>query len=274
MRRHAGSFSRARVAHFAAWFGTLAAGCVGVPEPPPVTEDLSALNAKYEHPTAVLPDDVVHQLVAAARASLGNEALLTGLDFTRNHINETSIGLAAHANVEELDLQGSVRASFDCPGDDTPEAVAAGPGKVSALFGVERSTLRRGFRGTMRGCRFPIVTTFGDRAHVTLSAEFFADLGGNLALGESVPGSVLVHLVRPTGSAMTDLGEIDLSRDEYAFRLTDTGSLELLVEAIDLGGENFGSLVIVVGKSGLFGLRESRGQWDCGSEDEPCILAR
>ena len=55
----------------ARWLALVSVGCVGVPDPPPVTEDLSALNARYEHPTAVIPDDVVQGLVARAREALG-----------------------------------------------------------------------------------------------------------------------------------------------------------------------------------------------------------
>ncbi|MEI9947569.1 MAG: hypothetical protein WDO74_00930 [Pseudomonadota bacterium] len=87
----------------------------GLPEPPPPGEDLSGLAARYERPTAVIPETLVHALLVTARELLGPYAVFSGLHFTRQSITDTSVGLAENANVEELDLQGQVVATVQCP---------------------------------------------------------------------------------------------------------------------------------------------------------------
>ncbi len=265
---------RGGVSALVAGAGLCALGCVGVPDPPPPAEDLSGLAARYERPTAVIPDELVRALVTVARELLGPYVAFTGLHFTRESITDTSVGLAEHANVEDLELQGRVDATVQCPGDGTESAEAQAPGTVYARFGVRNSRLSRGFSGSVADCRFPIVSNFGATQRVLLSADYVADLGGDLELGSPAPQNLVVKLTHATGTSTGPKHEIDLTRDEYDFRLTGEDAVEVLFDSAALGRGDLGSVVLMLRADGFIGLRESRGLWSCEGGEQECVITR
>jgi hypothetical protein len=246
------------------WLLALGSGCVSVPEPPPPTEDLSELSRRYENPTAELPEDRIRELMAEAIRIDALTLLLQGMRFVRSGVTDTSLGLEENTTAEELDVQGSVRASVPCPGDQpTPDFSKPENGAVRVQFGVESSHLRRGFDGAVEQCKFRVKFVIGEAQHVVLSGRITGDLGTDLRIGSPLPKSLLLRLSGVTGQSVATSTTVDLSRDEYHFRLTEDGELESLLDTADLGLGDFGSVVLVVLSDGSPALRERRGQWTC-----------
>ncbi|HEX6275842.1 MAG TPA: hypothetical protein VFZ53_22525 [Polyangiaceae bacterium] len=245
--------------------------CVGTPGAPPSGDDLSRLYRAYEEPTAELPVEHVRPLLDAAVAALGPHHALAGLHFVRDGLAEANRGLATRLDLDDLELEGRVEATVLCPGPGAPPP-SANDGRVLARLGVRASHLQRSFGGTLDGCRFSLVTAFGEAQRLHLDAEFSADFGAHLRLGSPLPAALLVHLRNVAGTSESSLGAFDLARDEYHFRLTADDALEVLLDSVTLAGSDFGSVVVVLAPSGFVGIRERRGLWACGDASTPCVL--
>jgi len=249
------------------------AGCVAMPDPPPRPEDLSALAAQYDRPSATLPVDLVQRLIdeGRRRSELGD--LLNRLRFVRTAISDTSIGLHQNGNADDFLLQGVINARVPCPGDG-PEPTTDGEvnGLLRLQLGVEDSRLRRGFSGSAERCRLLAVSPSAPDQRVLVSATMVGDLGADLGIGNTMPGDILLKLTDVTGSLTGETGTIDLSEHAYHFRLVRGDALEVLFDPASLGLPDLGTVVFALRADGSYVLRESRGEWVCGGGGEACVL--
>ncbi len=246
--------------------------CVSMPDPPPPPEDLSALAAQYERPTASVPDDYVELLVEEGQRLSQLGQLLDRLHFVRDAVADTSVGIDQTGYVADFLLQGRIAASVDCPGDETAPLPDGGSnGFLHLLLGVEESRLRRGFSGRVDQCRFLVKSSFAPDQHVVVTADIVGDLGADLGLNAK-PADVLIQLTNVTGRAASTLGTLDLARSRYHFRLTRDDALEVLFDPTSIGLPNIGTVVFALRADRAFVLRESRGEWVCGGGGSACAL--
>jgi hypothetical protein len=253
--------------------GLVTLGCVNMPDPPPRPEDLSALAAQYDRPTAELPVERVLGLIEEGRRLADLGEVLNRLHFIRSAIGETNTGLALNTNSIDLVLQGSISATVPCPGDGpAPTADGNVNGVLRLRFGVENSFLRRGFEGTAESCRVRASLPLLPEQQVVVSADIVGDLGADLAIGDALPGEILLALGNVSGKAVSTVATIELARQSYNFRLTRDDALEILLDPASIGLPGLGSVVFAVRSDGSFALRERRGEWRCGGGGEMCVL--
>jgi hypothetical protein len=248
------------------------ASCVEMPEPPPEAEDLSALAARYDKPTADLAFERVQQIIEEARRRNQFSELLRRLQFIRTAISDTSTGLGVRTS-NRIELQGRLSATLPCPGD---APVRTTDGKVNGLLrmelGVADSRLRRGFQGWAEQCRWFVETPDMPAQRVVLSARLVGDLGGDIGVGNTLPTDILLRLADVTGSATSTAGTVSIPFGEYHFRLTREEGFGTLIEPSTYGFPDVGSVVLVVRRDGSFGVRERRGEWVCGGGGQGCLL--
>lgn len=244
-----------------------------MPDPPPRPEDLSALAAQYDHPSAELPVELVERLITEGQRVAELAELLDRLKFVRASVSDTSTGLGANTDELNLDIQGRLAAVLPCPGD-APEPTTDGNvnGVLRMLFGVENTRLRRGFQGSAEQCRLYVASPSTPEQRVVASAELVGDLGVDLSIGNTLPSDILLKLTNVSGSSVGAAGTVDVTRRDYHFRLTRGDALEVLFEPASLGLPDVGSVVFIARGDGSLGLRESRGEWTCGGGGEPCLL--
>jgi hypothetical protein len=248
-------------------------GCVSMPEPPPPPEDLSALAAQYERPSAVVPTELVQRFIDEGRKHAEFGELLNRLQFVRTAISDTSTGLEQSGNVADFLLQGTINATAACPGDGVPRLTDAGSnGMLRLQIGLEESRIRRGFAGRAEQCRLVVTYLLLPNQYVTITADVVGDLGGDVGIGEMVTSDILVKLTNVVGTAVSTRGTVDLSRNEYHFRLAAGDAFEVLFDPASFGLPNVGSVVFALRLDGSFVLRESRGEWTCGGGGQACAL--
>ncbi|MEI9947568.1 MAG: hypothetical protein WDO74_00925 [Pseudomonadota bacterium] len=83
-----------------------------------------------------------------------------------------------------------------------------------------------------------------------------------------------MKLRHATGTSKGPNHEINLTRDEYDFRLSGENAIEVLFDGASLGLAELGSVVLTLRGDGFIGLRESRGQWSCEGEEQECVITR
>jgi hypothetical protein len=250
----------------------LGGACVELPEPPR-TEDLSGLAQSYDEPTARLPEDVTQELLQVARPYLDVARRLDGLSLIQTTVAEASAALDSSIDLGSVTIQGSVRAQLSCPGH---EAIAtddsARNGVIDVTMGVEETRIQRGLEGAAVDCEF-VAVRFGEMDEVTFSADFVADLGETLAIGDEPSTLLTVRLSDlEVMSELTD-DALAIPNDGYDFRVTEEQSIEVLLDPRVIGLRNLGTIVLISHLDGSIGLRERRGEWRCPSGGG-CTLRR
>jgi hypothetical protein len=168
-----------------AHLGVLA--CSGV-APIPDTPDLTELQARYDHPTAVLDatsiEDTIRRVPNFEDLAVGLRAThyaIEGLDRAGESIGDRK--------AEGIRIQGTVDVGLRCPGmlgsqDDEVN------GTLSLTIGVAESRIRRGVHGVARHC-----VLRGERTRTPLRVEVEGpvdfDLGRDLPIGERWAGRLL-----------------------------------------------------------------------------------
>jgi hypothetical protein len=208
-------------------------GCGGV-APIPDTPDLTELQARYDHPTAILDATSIENTI---RRVPNFEDLAAGLRATRYAIEgldrvDESIG---DRSAEGIRIQGTVNVGLRCPGVLASQDDEAN-GTLSLTIGVAESRIRRGVRGVARHCVLRGERT-GTPLRVEVDGPVDFDLGRDVPLGERwvgrllavVSGSITVEgvAVRNVSVRFTsDLLEFLYERDDgttVVFQLTDEG---------------------------------------------------
>jgi len=243
--------------------------CVALPDPPELT-DLSYLTESFEEPDGKLPDDEGTQEVLEAVSDYLSVAYnLDGLALLTTAMYDTSQALD-DALPPSVKAQGKIDAELACPGDPSEAGDDTDNGTLNVTMGIFNSRIQRGVAGSARNCRF--VSMRGRQRTVTFSAEIQADFGRDIELGEEPKGFLTVQLTDLEVENDEGLSVSGL-QDAYNFRVVNNDSIEILVDPVELGLEDYGSVVLISYSDGSTGLRDARGEWHC-TQDGPCEFTR
>jgi hypothetical protein len=260
---------------FGALFGL--AACVKMPEPPPESDDLSKTYAAYDHPTATLQESLVHKFLTEAQ-SLGVVVFdLSALSRLQTLISDMNSALRRDVGVaKDFEVQGAVRATVPCPGDDDATADAKPDptaGELALEIGVRNTKIQHVMSGSANACRFMIPkTSINAGGEAVMNADLVVELGTDVAIGSSLPHALLVRASNLSGTLTSGNSTSDLPV-EAEFRIVDDGSTEVLVDASQLGLGNLGTAIVVYHPDGSIGLRQKNGEWHCKSSSATCTLS-
>jgi hypothetical protein len=251
---------------------SVAQACIELPTPP-TTGDLSELEPRYDRPTGRLPEEQTSELLEQARPYLDVASRLDGLSLIRTAVSDTSKGLDDALGTDGLTVQGTIRAQLSCPGHGaiaTDDSDANGA--LDITMGIADTRIQRALDGSAIDCEF-VSGRGGQTDRITFSADFVADLGADIALGDDPAELLTVQLTdleirsSSTGLSLPELQEV------YDFRVTGDESIEVLLDLDTLGLRNAGTVVVISHVDGSIGLREERGEWLCPPNDS-CSLDR
>jgi hypothetical protein len=235
----------------------LVSGACSGPAEIPSTPDLAELQASYNAPSATLDKDTAR------------EALDTYPDLVTLAGGFQSMGLAragasdASRKTDEssgsgVDLQGSLRVTVRCPGElGNPVYDERVNGSIGITIGLDRSRVLRGIAGQASNC-LAHEEFAGLPFRVRLDGPFTLDLGGNLRMNQLGAADLLVSL-----QGAISINDIEFS--SLTGRLSSTGGFETLWVLAS------GSTVVLnVGTDGSVGVRDSRGNWFCATDELDC----
>jgi hypothetical protein len=245
--------------------------CIQVPEAPPAPEDLTALAAAYERPTASVPAAAIRALAPSLGDLVQGADVLRGLAFTRRVISDASVGLNSNTAIKEFEIAGEVRASAPCMGDGT---ATAANGTVAVVLAVVNSSLRRGFEGTLDHCVFSAKTTTGEVERAVVSARLVADLGADLTIGDELRTPLLIKLTAIAAEVPGGAENSLLGKSEFDFRLTADDAVESLIDGRDVGLAGSGTLLLGLRNDGTLSLRDRQNEWVCNQGAVSCKLSR
>jgi hypothetical protein len=248
--------------------------CIQVPEPPPAPEDLTALAAAYERPTASVPAAAIRALAPNLGDLVQGADVLRGLGFTRRVISDASVGLNSNTAIKEFAISGEVRASAPCVGDGDSAPTAPENGNVAVVLAVANSSLRRGFEGTLDRCVFSAQTASGEVERAVLSAHLVADLGADLTIGDELRTPLLIKLTEIAAEVVGGAANSLLGKGEFDFRLTADDAVESLIDGNDVGLAGSGTLLLGLRNDGTLSLRDRENEWICNQGAVSCKLSR
>jgi hypothetical protein len=219
----------------------------------PATPDLTALNERYNNPTAALDQT---QAVDALQEMPSLRELVAGFraaGYAQDGVNRGSAE-ASQSSASRLNVQGSLDVDIRCPGE-LAEPAYSGNGTLALTIGVQKNLIKRGIGALADHCVLR-GDLLGTPVRVEVDGPLAIDLGRDLSLRN--PGTDRL-LMSVTGSITV----ADYELRNLSARWTHD-SLEYLFVL-----QSGGWIIAIVSADGSITLRDKDSLWGC-SDGQTC----
>ena len=248
------------------WAATIALamlfGCSDVAIPQGV--DLAALNALYNDPSGDLQSEEVQMLLRDSRPKRSFAQSLTSLRLFGDAITNGQAEANKKSNKGKLRVDGNAQVTVKCPGTSPEDSSNQGdptmaPGTVELTLGIENSNFLQNATANALRCRLAALKDIGT---VDLpNVQFNFDFQRPLPLRNPIPDGMLIKI-----SGTTRLADMSVDIDGFDFRIVNKDTIE-----VRLTNASGGTVIAFINRDGTVGIREVRGTWTCGGEDQPCV---
>jgi hypothetical protein len=231
--------------------------CSGAAEIPD-TPDMSEMLAAYRSPSAELDTTTANEVLAELPDL---EQLAAGFRAARYTTNGVDEGSGSSDKDSALRVQGSIRVTLRCPGEDPDPVFDANTnGSISMTLAVEENRIKRSVRAVAAVCRLR-----GELASLAIPIEVdgpvLFDLGGDVGLRDKWSGELLMSIEETLIVGGFDLGKVSARW---------TGErLEHLFDRPNGGGTVVAELRTLASGDPGIGLRDHTRVWGC--RDGGCV---
>lgn len=241
---------------------SILAGCSDVTIPQGV--DLSALNALYNDPSGDVQSEEVQMLLKESRPKRSFAQSLTGIRLFANAMTTGQAETNKKTNEGKIRVDGNANVTIKCP-NTSPEDSSAprdptmSPGTVKFTLGIENSSFLQNATANALRCRLAALNDVGT---VDLpNVQFNFDFQRPLPLRNPIPDSMLIKV-----SGTTKLADSNIDIEGFDFRIVNKEQVEVRVTTA-----SGGTVIAFINGDGTVGIKELRGTWMCGGEDQPCV---